>query len=83
MALSLDDIQRIAHLARIEITPAEAAAVGAKLDAIFAMIGRMSVTGAVSMATSVPVPTMIAVGVARPMAHGQAMMSTATALTIA
>ena len=42
MALSPDDIQRIAQLARIEITPAEAADVGAKLDGIFAMIGRMS-----------------------------------------
>lgn len=42
MALSLDDIQRIAHLARIEITPAEAADVGKKLDGIFDMIGRMS-----------------------------------------
>ena len=30
-----------------------------------------------------PVPTMIAMGVARPSAHGQAMMSTATALTSA
>ena len=30
-----------------------------------------------------PVPTMIAVGVARPMAHGQAMMSTAIALVSA
>ena len=30
-----------------------------------------------------PVPTMIAIGVARPSAHGQAMMSTATALTSA
>jgi aspartyl-tRNA(Asn)/glutamyl-tRNA(Gln) amidotransferase subunit C len=52
MALSLDDIQRIAHLARIEITPAEAADVGRKLDDIFAMIGRMSAvdtTGIVPM----------------------------------
>ena len=52
MALSLDDIQRIAHLARIEITPAEAADVGRKLDGIFAMIGRMSAvdtTGIVPM----------------------------------
>ena len=41
MALSNEDIQRIAHLARIEITPAEAAAVAAKLDGIFELIGRM------------------------------------------
>jgi aspartyl-tRNA(Asn)/glutamyl-tRNA(Gln) amidotransferase subunit C len=52
MALSLDDIQRIAHLARIEITPAEAADVGKKLDGIFDMINRMSAvdtTGIVPM----------------------------------
>ena len=30
-----------------------------------------------------PVPTMMAVGVARPIAHGQAMMRTATAVSIA
>ena len=30
-----------------------------------------------------PVPTMIAVGVARPRAHGQAMISTVTAATMA
>jgi aspartyl-tRNA(Asn)/glutamyl-tRNA(Gln) amidotransferase subunit C len=41
MALSSADIQRIAHLARIEITPAEAVDVRAKLDSIFDLIGRM------------------------------------------
>ena len=41
MALSLDDVQRIAHLARIEITPAEAVDVREKLDRIFELIGRM------------------------------------------
>jgi len=41
MALSSEDVQRIAHLARIEITPAEAVDVGAKLDSIFDLIGRM------------------------------------------
>ena len=53
MALSLDDIQRIAHLARIEITPVEAAEVGRKLDGIFELIGRMravDTTGIVPMA---------------------------------
>lgn len=52
MALSLDDIQRIAHLARIEITPVEAIEVGKKLDDIFELIGRMSAvdtTGIVPM----------------------------------
>jgi aspartyl-tRNA(Asn)/glutamyl-tRNA(Gln) amidotransferase subunit C len=41
MALSSEDIQRIAHLARIEITSAEAVDVRAKLDGIFDLIGRM------------------------------------------
>jgi len=41
MALSLDDVQRIAHLGRIEITPTEADEVRAKLDSIFTLIGRM------------------------------------------
>jgi aspartyl-tRNA(Asn)/glutamyl-tRNA(Gln) amidotransferase subunit C len=41
MALSLDDVQRIAHLARLEITPAEADDVREKLDSIFEMIGHM------------------------------------------
>ena len=52
MALSLDDIQRLAHLARIEVTPAEAAAVAEKLDRIFELIGRMravDTTGIVPM----------------------------------
>ena len=41
MPISLDDVQRIAHLARLEITPAEATDVREKLDSIFEMIGRM------------------------------------------
>jgi aspartyl-tRNA(Asn)/glutamyl-tRNA(Gln) amidotransferase subunit C len=52
MALSLDDVRRIAHLARIEITPEEAQDVRAKLDSIFELIGRMravDTTGIVPM----------------------------------
>lgn len=41
MSLSLDDIRRIAHLARIEITEAEAQATAAQLNDIFKMIERM------------------------------------------
>jgi len=41
MSLSLDDVRRIARLARIEITPAEAEDVRGKLDGIFELIGRM------------------------------------------
>lgn len=52
MPLSVDDVQRAAHLARIEITPAEAADVRAKLEGIFRMIERMravDTTGIVAM----------------------------------
>jgi aspartyl-tRNA(Asn)/glutamyl-tRNA(Gln) amidotransferase subunit C len=52
MALSSEDIQRIAHLARIEITSAEAVDVRVKLDGIFDLIGRMravDTTGIVPM----------------------------------
>lgn len=52
MALSLDEVRRIAHLARIEITPAEADDVRAKLERIFELIGRMravDTTGIVPM----------------------------------
>src|SRR5437588_706981 len=38
MALSSEDVQRLAHLARIEITPAEVVDVRAKLDSIFELI---------------------------------------------
>ena len=41
MALSPDEVQRLAHLARIEITPAEGAEVRQKLDRIFDLIGRL------------------------------------------
>jgi aspartyl-tRNA(Asn)/glutamyl-tRNA(Gln) amidotransferase subunit C len=52
MALTLDDVRRIAHLARIEITPDEAQDVRVKLDSIFELIGRMravDTTGIVPM----------------------------------
>lgn len=52
MALSLDDVRRLADLARIEITVAEAADVRAKLDGIFELIGRLravDTTGIVPM----------------------------------
>jgi aspartyl-tRNA(Asn)/glutamyl-tRNA(Gln) amidotransferase subunit C len=41
MSLTLADVQRVAHLARIEITDAQAAATLAQLNDIFAMIERM------------------------------------------
>ena len=52
MALYSEDIQRIAHLARIEITADEAVDVRTKLDSIFDLIGRMravDTTGIVPM----------------------------------
>lgn len=42
MTLTPDDVARIAQLARIEISPQEAADVHAKLDAIFAMINELA-----------------------------------------
>ena len=53
MTLTAADVQRIAHLARIEITPEEAADVRAKLERIFALIETMravDTTGIVPMA---------------------------------
>jgi aspartyl-tRNA(Asn)/glutamyl-tRNA(Gln) amidotransferase subunit C len=53
MALSSEDVQRIAHLARIEITPQEASEIRAKLDSIFELIEKMravDTTGIVPMA---------------------------------
>jgi aspartyl-tRNA(Asn)/glutamyl-tRNA(Gln) amidotransferase subunit C len=53
MSLSLADVRRIAHLARIEIDEAEADDVRRKLDAIFALIDELQAvdtTGVVPMA---------------------------------
>jgi aspartyl-tRNA(Asn)/glutamyl-tRNA(Gln) amidotransferase subunit C len=41
MSLSLDDVRRIAHLARIEINDAQAQATLVQLNDIFAMIEQM------------------------------------------
>ncbi|CAG1005723.1 Glutamyl-tRNA(Gln) amidotransferase subunit C [Burkholderiales bacterium] len=41
MTLTLDEVRRIAHLARIEIDAREAAEVHAKLEAIFTMIDEL------------------------------------------
>ena len=41
MALTLDDVTRIAHLARIEIAPDEARQVLDRLSGIFGLIGEM------------------------------------------
>jgi aspartyl-tRNA(Asn)/glutamyl-tRNA(Gln) amidotransferase subunit C len=53
MALTLADVHRIAHLARIEIDAAAAGEVHRKLEAIFAMINELQAvdtTGIVPMA---------------------------------
>jgi aspartyl-tRNA(Asn)/glutamyl-tRNA(Gln) amidotransferase subunit C len=52
MALSVDDVHRAAHLARIEITAAEAVDVQNKLEGVFRLIERMravDTTGIVPM----------------------------------
>jgi len=52
MALSADDVRRIAQLARIEITAAEGAEVQSKLERIFELINEMravDTTGIVPM----------------------------------
>jgi aspartyl-tRNA(Asn)/glutamyl-tRNA(Gln) amidotransferase subunit C len=52
VTISIADVQRIAHLARIEIDAAQAEDVRAKLDAIFAMISQLQAidtTGVVPM----------------------------------
>src|SRR5206468_10975854 len=53
MTISIADVHRIAHLARIEIDAGEAEDVRAKLDAIFGMINELNAvdtTGVVPMA---------------------------------
>ena len=53
MALTLDDVHRIAHLARIEIDTTAAQEVHAKLNTIFAMINELQAvdtTGIMPMA---------------------------------
>jgi aspartyl-tRNA(Asn)/glutamyl-tRNA(Gln) amidotransferase subunit C len=53
MTISTADVQRLAHLARIEIDAVEAEDVRAKLDAIFAMINQLravDTTGVAPMA---------------------------------
>jgi aspartyl-tRNA(Asn)/glutamyl-tRNA(Gln) amidotransferase subunit C len=59
MALTLDDIQRIAHLARIEIDATAAREVQQKLDAIFAMINELQAVDTTGI---------------EPMAHAQDVM---------
>jgi aspartyl-tRNA(Asn)/glutamyl-tRNA(Gln) amidotransferase subunit C len=52
MSLSLADVHRIAHLARIEITDQQALAMVAQLNDIFSMIeaiGRVDTTGVAPM----------------------------------
>ena len=41
MALSIEDVNRVAHLARVEVTPAEAQDVLRKLSGIFGLIEDM------------------------------------------
>ena len=49
MSLTPQDIERIAHLARIGVTPADVADVQAKLDGIFKLIDEMQSVNAVGV----------------------------------
>ena len=62
MALTLDDVHRIAHLARIEIDATEAAELRAKLDAIFGVLDALK-----AIDTTVVVPMAHAQDVALPL----------------
>jgi aspartyl-tRNA(Asn)/glutamyl-tRNA(Gln) amidotransferase subunit C len=42
MALTLDDVNRIAHLARLELTPAEGEAMLGQLNGFFRIVDQMS-----------------------------------------
>ena len=42
MALTSDDVSRIAHLARLELSPAEAAALLPQLNGFFSIVEQMS-----------------------------------------
>jgi aspartyl-tRNA(Asn)/glutamyl-tRNA(Gln) amidotransferase subunit C len=42
MALTPEDVQRIAHLARLELSPAEQSAMRAQLDGFFRIVEQMS-----------------------------------------
>jgi aspartyl-tRNA(Asn)/glutamyl-tRNA(Gln) amidotransferase subunit C len=59
MALTLADVQRIAHLARIEITTDDAADVHRKLESIFGLIDELNAVDTTGIA---------------PMAHTQEVM---------
>jgi len=59
VSLGLDEVKRIAHLARIAVNDGEAAAVRDKLNAIFAMIAKMQAIDTAGV---------------EPMAHAQDLM---------
>lgn len=50
MSLSLDDVQRIARLARLEISSSEAEATQAKLNGIFDLIAQMQAVNTTGVA---------------------------------
>lgn len=60
MALSLNDVQRVAHLARIEITPSEAQDLQQKLLGIFTLIDQLQAVDTTGI---------------EPMAHAQDLVS--------
>ncbi len=58
MALSPEDVSRIAHLARLELQPAEAAAMLVQLNGFFRIVEQMSAvdTGGVEPTVAVETP---------------------------
>ena len=50
MALTLDDVKRVAHLARVAIDDAEAAAVQAQINDVFKLIAEMQAVDTRSVA---------------------------------
>lgn len=58
MTLSLDDVRKIAHLARLDLTDDELAVLGPQLDAIVgyvAQLGEVSTDGVEPLAHALPV----------------------------
>jgi len=59
MSLSLDDVRRIAHLARIDVTEADVAAVQQQLNGIFGLVEQLKAVDTTGI---------------EPMAHAQDLM---------
>ncbi len=82
MALSIDDVKRVAHLARIEVTPDEAQDVLNKLTGIFALIEdmrRVDTTGIAPMSHAADVSLTLRDDVVTETDHRELFQSVAPA----